>query len=105
MKPDLQEIKKIIEFKDYEIRANNVNIVRKQRTPNSVSARPNNRRSTQNNASTQRKYMCKRGDLTNIYTMFVQCATDVVYRLSDNANPKRFQTHNSKKYTKKYTKK
>jgi hypothetical protein len=32
--------------------------------------------------------MCKRGDLTNIYTMFVQCATDVVYRLSDNAESK-----------------
>jgi hypothetical protein len=30
MKPDLQIIRKIIEFKDYEIRANNVNIVREK---------------------------------------------------------------------------
>jgi hypothetical protein len=95
-------IRKIIEFKDYEIRANNVNIVREQRTPNSVSARPNNRRSTQNNASTQRKNICK-GETSPTYTPCSSSKPTSCIDYPTTPNPKRFQTHNSKKYTKKYT--
>jgi hypothetical protein len=77
MKPDLRRLlEKIIEFKDYEIRANNVNIVRELRIQYLLDQITED----QLKITLQRKekYMCKRGDLTNIYTMFVQCATDVV---------------------------
>lgn len=82
-------IRKIIEFKDYEIRANTVNIVRENRELR-IQYLLDQITEEQLKITLQRKekYMCKRGELTNIYTMFVQCATDIIYRLSDNSESK-----------------
>jgi hypothetical protein len=69
-------IRKNYRVQGLRIRANNVNIVRELRIQYLLDQITED----QLKITLQRKekYMCKRGDLTNIYTMFVQCATDVV---------------------------
>lgn len=78
-------IRKVIEFKDYQIHNINVNIIGENRLLR-ISYLLDEITEEQLKTLLQRKEkgICKRGELTNIYTMFVQCATDIFYRLIDS---------------------
>lgn len=81
-------IRKIMEFTDYNIRNyNNNNLVLENRQLR-IEYLLDNISEDHLKTVLQRKekHMCKRGELINIYTMFVQCSTDILYRLYDSVH-------------------
>lgn len=86
--PIREIIRKIMEFTDYNVRNyNNNNLVAENRQLR-IEYLLDNISEDHLKIVLQRKekHMCKRGELINIYTMFVQCSTDILYRLYDSVH-------------------